>query len=272
MLLLRPRTGRTLRRSPRRRRLLFSLRRRQGDRFRRPPRRLRAGGRTIVVQGCGAANVYPPENKDLYDRIVNEDRGAILSELPLRDPPLKENFLPRNRIIAGMSLGVLVVEANLKSGSLTTARLAGSDYGREVFALPGRVDSVTSAGTHHLIKTGSASLVDSIDDILDALGDVGEALRKHTTPPEKSAAAQDAPAANLFDPAPAPPPAAGPAPVLVTPTQQKILTAIEGDLSVDDLCTRTGLPAHAIMAELTLLQIRGHIKRAAGNRFTRQRR
>ena len=126
---------------------------------------LRAKARTVVVLGCGHGHTYPPENKGLFERIVAEDRGAILSELPLRTPPNSENFLPRNRIIAGMSLGVLVIEANIKSGSLTTARLAGVDYGREVFALPGPVNSPTSAGTHQLIKTGSATLVDSLDDI-----------------------------------------------------------------------------------------------------------
>ncbi len=138
---------------------------------------LRAGGRTIVIQGCGLFSTYPPENEALYRQIV-EAGGAIISELPLEAPPAKENFPPRNRIIAGMSLGVLVVEANLRSGSLITARLAAADYGREVFALPGRIDSPASAGTHHLIKSGSAHLVESVEDILDQLGEVGRALRE----------------------------------------------------------------------------------------------
>jgi DNA processing protein len=120
---------------------------------------LLAKGRTLVVQGCGLFHTYPPENKKLYDRIVEENAGAILSDFPLDTPPLKENFPPRNRIIAGLSLGILVVEANLRSGSLITARLAANDYGREVFAIPGRIDSPASAGTHHLIKSLAAKIV-----------------------------------------------------------------------------------------------------------------
>lgn len=218
---------------------------------------LQAKGRTIVVQGCGMAHTYPPENQGLYDRIVAEDRGAILSELPLDEPPQRENFLPRNRIIAGMSLGVLVIEANLRSGSLTTARLAADDYGREVFALPGRADSPTSAGTHHLIKTGSAHLVDSLDDILDALGDVGAALRS----PAPAAPATPDPQPALFA-------TGGPA---VTPVQQQILAVLEGEMSIDELVERSGLPAPTVMAELTFLQLRGYIARVGAHRFTRKR-
>lgn len=240
---------------------------------------LRTKGRTIVIQGCGALNCYPPENAALYDRIVAAG-GAILTELPLEAPPAKENFPPRNRIIAGMSLGILVVEANLRSGSLITARLAAADYGREVFALPGRVDSPASAGTHHLIKSATAHLVESVEDILDALGDVGTAIRQIQQAGPKPAGESGSttgPQASLFARpaseglAAATAPASSESAVRFTGVQQKILAALEGEsASVDDLVERTGLPASVLMAELTMLQIRAVITRAPGNRFAKR--
>ncbi len=228
---------------------------------------LLAAGRTIVVQGCGLLHTYPPENKKLYDRIVAENAGAILSDFPLETPPIKENFPPRNRIIAGMSLGVLVVEANLRSGSLITARLAAADYGREVFAVPGRIDSPASAGTHHLIKSGTAVLVESVEDILDNLGEVGAALRKHTVPPP----APSVPAASesslpLLQTQPAPQIPA------LTPIQHQILQAIApAGSTIDEMLDATGLSAGVIMAELTMLQLAGAVGRTSTNRFTRAR-
>jgi DNA processing protein len=233
---------------------------------------LRAKGRTVVVQGCGAAFVYPEENADLYDRIA-DGRGAILSELPLDVSPKPENFPPRNRIIAGMSLGILVIEATLRSGSLITARLAADDYGREVFALPGRVDVPTSAGTHHLIKIGGASLVESADDILAALGELGAELSKQQpAQPAQGAQGASGPQATLafsnVDAEPESPP-----PAAFTPPQQKILAALDtadhAGIDIDGICDHSGLPAAVIMAELTMLQIRGAVRRAAGQRFSR---
>ena len=227
---------------------------------------LRVHGRTIVIQGCGNLNIYPPENAALYDRIVAQG-GAILSELPLDAPPAKENFPPRNRLIAGMSLGILVIEANLRSGSLITARLAAADYGREVFALPGRVDSPASAGTHHLIKSMTAHLVETADDIVTALGEVGAAVREvqaHSPPPAETAKQQSLFAAPTSAPAPAPQ-------ATFTATQQKILAALDStQISVDELVDRTSLPPAVLMAELTMLQIRGAVARGAANCFTRR--
>ena len=234
---------------------------------------LRAKGRTVVVQGCGLLNSYPPENKPLYDRIVATDAGAIISELPLDAAPLAENFPPRNRIIAGMSLGVLVIEANMRSGSLITARLAADDYGREVFALPGRVDSPASSGTHHLIKTGGARLVEGLQDILDGLGDVGavlqkvEARQKSPPPPQARAPSPQATAELLFAPE-----AEREEPKIIwTGVQKKVLAAMDSKaVSVDELCEKTELPAAVLMAELTMLQIRGAVERAGGNRFAKK--
>ncbi|HNX67985.1 MAG TPA: DNA-processing protein DprA [Candidatus Omnitrophota bacterium] len=122
-------------------------------------------GRTIAVMGCGLDVVYPKESAGLCERIA--DRGAVLSEYPLGTPPLPENFPRRNRILSGLSYATLVVEAHSRSGSIITAHQA-LEQGREVFALPGPVDQLTSHGTHQLIKEG-ACLVESPEDIFDAL-------------------------------------------------------------------------------------------------------
>ena len=124
-------------------------------------------GRTIAVMGCGLDVIYPKEHEALFRRIT--ERGAVLSEYPLSTPPLPENFPRRNRILSGLSHGTFVVEAHSRSGSLITAHQA-IEQGREVFALPGPVDQLTSRGTHQLLKEG-ACLAETPEDILLVLAD-----------------------------------------------------------------------------------------------------
>lgn len=135
---------------------------------------LKSGGRTIAVIGSGFNHIYPPENNKLAEEI--SDHGAVLSEFPMDTLPLRPNFPRRNRLISGLSLGVLVVEAAKNSGALITADFA-LEQGREVFALPGKVDSETSFGTNQLIKQG-AKLVSCVDDITEEFNMASLDLRK----------------------------------------------------------------------------------------------
>ncbi len=126
---------------------------------------LQASGRTLAILGCGLTHIYPRENKGLMESI--EKQGAVISEFPMATPARAYNFPRRNRIISGLSLGVLVVEASLKSGALVTSRCA-LEQGREVFAIPGQIDHPTAQGPHRLIKEG-AKLVNGVEDVLEEL-------------------------------------------------------------------------------------------------------
>ncbi len=210
---------------------------------------LTVGGRTVAVMGCGLAQTYPPENDKLFAQLVAEDRGAIISELPMGMEIRAGHFHSRNRIISGMSLGVLVVEAARRSGSLITARQA-AEQNREVFAIPGHVDSPMSGGTNQLIREG-AILTTCLDDMLEHLGPVGETISQ-----QQSA---DAPEPDAL-------------PAGLDETESKLLSALAaGALGVDDLARQTGLEAGAAVASLTMLALKGHVTQQPGNRFARKR-
>ncbi len=207
---------------------------------------LAAGGRTLAVLGNGLARIYPPENRDLAVRV--EQSGALLSELPMNTSPAKENFLPRNRIIAGLSLGTLVVEAARRSGALATARLS-SEYDREVFAVPGRVDTPVSEGTNALIRDQHGKLVMSVEDILDELGEAGQMLLDMERPGE---------------------PAPQRAPVSLNENEQAICNALDRDgRPIESIAEASGLPANLVASTLISLQLKGVARQMPGNVFVR---
>ena len=214
-------------------------------------------GRTIAVLGSGLDVLYPPENEPLFKQIG--ERGVVISEFPLGTPPNRENFPRRNRIVSGLSRGVLVVEADEKSGALITARQACDDHGRPVFAMPGRVDNPLSAGPHQLIRDG-AVLAAKLEDILDGLGPL---------PRQAVEPILFEPAAHSPDLLPAPS-----APTLdgMSDRQRQVLSHVGADpMNVDLLVELTTLPAHVVLQELTFLSLKGHVRRIDGQTYARRK-
>jgi len=213
---------------------------------------LSAGGRTIAVQGCGLANIFPPENKKLFELIA--ESGACISELPLRYEPLPENFPPRNRIIAGLSLGTIVVEAGLRSGALITAR-ATLENNREVMAVPGKIDSPVSKGSHQLIKQG-AKLIESVEDVMEALGYIGKQLQSHVT--TAAAKASEKIETPLFDVSQ----------LNLSDSERTIYDYLSKEPShIDQIIAETDLAPGNINAGLISLRLKGLIKQLPGNLF-----
>jgi DNA processing protein len=225
-------------------------------------------GTTVAVIGTGADRVYPARHRALAHQIAA--RGAIVSEYPLGAPPLPQHFPRRNRLIAGLARGVLVVEAAVGSGSLITARLA-ADSGREVFAIPGSIHSPLARGCHRLIRDG-AKLVETAEDVLEELrgsvpaGGLPAAATTHPAPVRAAArTGTAAPAA-----AAAPPPGRDTLRLPPDPQALHVLEAAGHDpVDVDTLALRCGLTLDALYAILLPLELDGHISRLPGGRFQR---
>lgn len=204
---------------------------------------LGAGGKTIAVAGTGLDRVYPARHRELAHEIAAQ--GALISEFALGTPALAHNFPRRNRIISGLSLGVLVVEAALQSGSLITARLA-AEQGREVFAIPGSIHNPLARGCHALIRQG-AKLVETAADILEELGPMAQitAPARQTDGAGNITSGLGVEAMTLldclgFDPTP-----------------------------VDSLIERSGLTPEAVSSMLLVLELQGHVVSAPGGHYTR---
>jgi len=204
---------------------------------------LSRGGVTVAVLGSGVDVLYPPEHRDLYRRI--EESGAVLSEHPLGTAPLPHHFPARNRIISGLSLGVLVVEATERSGSLITARWA-LEQGREVFAVPGPAGASRSRGPHRLIREG-AKLVEDVADIIEEIAP----QLAHASPPV-SADAEGASGGKL--------PIEGAAGTILRDLEA-------GPLPMDDVIRRTGLSAPQVCEVLLEMELQGLLKQLPGKRY-----
>jgi DNA processing protein len=223
---------------------------------------LDGGGRTIAVLGGGLAKIYPPEHEDLARDVAN--CGCLISETPMTMEPQPGMFPARNRIISGLSRAVVVIEANAKSGSLITARHAG-EQGREVFAVPGAVDSPTSAGCLELLRAG-ARLVRSADDILEDLRGIAAPWYQQETPElsERKPVENEQQSEKTLTVTPAPP-----LPSL-DPEQQRVYDQLASRQHFDELTRTLGLPVNTLSRVLMQLEMKRMVRRQPGNYFERR--
>lgn len=204
-----------------------------------------AGGRTIGVLGSGVMNIYPPEHEALSEQVIAQ--GALLSEYPPQSPPLAGAFPQRNRIVTGMSVGVVVIEAATRSGALISARHA-MEQGRDVFAVPGRVDSRTSRGCHQLIRDG-AKLVECVDDVLEELGPLPNPVPRSDGQGEVH----------------------HPAELQLNDQEQAVLQAIGRDATtIDSIVSASGLQIQRVLATVSVLEMRKLVRRLSGNTLARR--
>ena len=205
---------------------------------------LSSGGQTVAVMGTGLDRVYPAKHRDLAHAIA--ERGALVSEFPIGTPVVAGNFPQRNRLISGLALGVLVVEAAAQSGSLITARLA-NEQGREVFAIPGSIHNPLAKGCHTLIRQG-AKLVETAADILEELGSLA--------------------AAGTIDPVAIP--ATAPASAMLDDDYRQLLAAIGAEpASIDGLVERCGLTAEVVSSMLLIMELEGYVAAIPGGLYCR---
>ena len=215
---------------------------------------LAAGGRTLAVLGCGLDVSYPPDHTQLRAQVA--EAGALLTEFPLGSPPLAAHFPRRNRILSGLSLGVVVVEAAEGSGSLITAKLA-AEQGREVFAVPGPIDAPTSRGTHGLLKQG-AKLTETVDDILDELlPQLEQPIIRRSLFPRPVADVPE-PRRSSYEPA------------NFSPEEEKVYAVVSCEpQSIDELSERAALASSRVACALLSLELKDAVRQAPGQRYHR---
>jgi DNA processing protein len=208
---------------------------------------LAAKGRTLCVLGTGINIVFPPENKELFERIAAN--GAVISQFPFNRNGDKQSFAIRNRIVAGITLGTVVVEADLHSGALITSNFA-TEYGRQVFAVPGRIDSPRSKGCHDLIKKG-AKLCEGAEDILSEFEYLFPTSNRPPSPGETGVL----PALELSE------------------NEQRALEAFnpQDETSIDEVIRKSGLPSSAVSVALLSLEMKRVVKQLPGKLFVRNR-
>jgi DNA processing protein len=205
---------------------------------------LSAKGRTVAVLGTGINLIFPTENAELFERIAAN--GAVITQFPFNRPADKQSFPIRNRIVAGMTLGTIVVEANLTSGALITANFA-TEYGRQVFAVPGRIDSPRSKGCHDLIKKG-AKLCEGVEDVLSEFEYLFPASNRPPSPSET-----------------------GVLPALELGENEKLVydSLSRDELSIDEVIRSSGLPSSAVSVALFGLEMKRAVKQLPGKLFVR---
>lgn len=198
---------------------------------------LRKKGRTVAVLGSGVDIVYPAEGRGLYEKI--QDSGSVMSEFPIGQAPNRENFPRRNRVISGLSLGVVVIEAAKGSGTLITAQSA-LEQGREVFAVPGNITAATSHGTNELLKSG-AKMITRTDDVVRELGHVLKGFIQR----EKQSVVE------------------------ITPDEKMVCDALSCEpLHIDEITRRTGHPTSRVLGLLLGLELKSVVRQVDGKKFS----